>query len=196
MQDRIIGFRFGVRWVLLTAVGYLVGFTVGFVLGHSPLGYFMFGLSLGAATGFMQWLVLRRQIERSGWWVPANIVGLSLAWGLFEVVRNVWGDALENPQLESVGFALAFALGGGLNGLLQRRILRPAVRQAGWWVLASTAGWTLSLLGLAITEYTTMDDLPFVLLAGVILGIITGVALVLLLRQTTMTQVEENDHTP
>jgi hypothetical protein len=62
MTNRIIGLGFGVLWVLLTAVTY----TVGFVLGHFLLGNMMLWTSMGAVTGFLQWLLLRRQLERSG----------------------------------------------------------------------------------------------------------------------------------
>lgn len=43
MTNRIIGLGFGVLWVLLTAVGY----TVGFVLGHFLLGNMMLWISMG-----------------------------------------------------------------------------------------------------------------------------------------------------
>ncbi len=33
------------------------------------------GLGIGVTVGFSQWLLLRRQCRRAGWWVPANVVG-------------------------------------------------------------------------------------------------------------------------
>jgi hypothetical protein len=76
------------------------------------------------------------------------------------------------------------ALGGAVTGILQWLVLRGKVSRAGWWVLASIVGWAL---GIALwdsgwdagTEYETF------LMVGsrVVLGAVTGGALVWLLRQ-------------
>ena len=56
---------------------------------------------------------------------------------------------------------------------------------AGWWVLASTVGWAVSVAGLVIPGEEIMDFWALgVGLAGVVgLGAMTGLALVWLLRQ-------------
>ena len=47
-----------------------MGLTAGLVAGFAT-----FGAVLGASLGVMQWLVLRRQLSRSGWWILAGSVG-------------------------------------------------------------------------------------------------------------------------
>lgn len=71
-------------WLASTSVGWLVGFTVGVKL-VSSLGWtgVLFGLMVGATTGLilgvLQWLVLRKQVSKAGWWLPISIIGWTSA---------------------------------------------------------------------------------------------------------------------
>ena len=99
-------------WVLATTVGYFVGWNgaivlVGVVgwLGSNyvsgivgeTVGWILLWGSYGAIIGVPQWLVLRRQVARAGWWVLVSTVawvGGSLAigiasWALFGTVYGV-----------------------------------------------------------------------------------------------------------
>ena len=216
-----IGWRFGIRWVLLTVAGWTIGFPLGFVflavagwiIGlHEGSDSIMLKLGLDnaavvivevAVVSLMQWLALRRVIQRAGFWVLASIIGFTISSSIHGVVCHVYGypDDLGFP-LGALVWTLFFILGGTLTGLLQQRILRHQVRRSGWWVPASAAGWGLGVIGLAIacfvlpTILPIMRKAPFVLLlihqiilptvlgAG-LLGIVTGVTLIWLLRQPT-----------
>ena len=46
------------------------------------------------------------------------------------------------------------AVAGAILGLAQWLILRHAMRRAGWWILASTVGWTF---GNAITRWAVLQ---------------------------------------
>lgn len=67
-------------WVLATGLGWaagmLFGSWIGQGLGLTEIGL---GLSIGAVTGALlgvfQWLFLRRQVTRAGWWLPASLLG-------------------------------------------------------------------------------------------------------------------------
>jgi hypothetical protein len=103
-------------------------------------------------------------------------------------VCYVWGypDNLDH-FLGTVVWAMAFVVGGTLAGVLQQRILRRQVCHSAWWVPASAVGWGLSVIGLGIPSFFLPYGRPFIVLplvlAPVLLGIVTGGALIWLLRQ-------------
>ena len=66
---------------------------------------------------------------------------------------------------------LAGVLIGMTTGTAQWLILRREVYWAGWWYAISVVGWT-----------TGMARLPGVILTGVMVGVVTGIAVELLLR--------------
>lgn len=47
---------------------------------HLNATVFLIGALKGLCLGFFQWLVLRRYLQHSLWWIAATIVGASLAW--------------------------------------------------------------------------------------------------------------------
>jgi hypothetical protein len=89
-------------WVLVTALGACVAWTLGMIpstmlftapeSGAAAPGEMSdlmiytlaaaMGIALGAILGAAQWLALRRQVPKAGWWIPAN----ALAWMLGMVV--------------------------------------------------------------------------------------------------------------
>jgi hypothetical protein len=73
------------------------------------------GVSLfGTVVGVLQWLVLRRQVARAGWWVLASTVG----W----VVGMPLGDSVGGPAL---GAAYGAITGTALVLLLRQAPLSP-----------------------------------------------------------------------
>ncbi len=164
-----VGWRFGLRWVLLTAAGWVIGLPLGFVfvavagwiIGvHEDSDSIIFKLGLDNAAAFvcivavvslMQWLALRRVVRRAGFWVPATIIGFTISSSIHSVVCYVWGypDNLDH-FLSTAVWAMAFVAGGILAGVLQHRILRRQVCHSAWWVPASAVGWGLSVIGLEI----------------------------------------------
>lgn len=77
-------------WVLASIAGWTAGDalawrmywlirdTLGVAANYEFLA-FLQALSIGTSLGVLQWLLLRRQFPQSGWWVMANVVGLSVA---------------------------------------------------------------------------------------------------------------------
>lgn len=63
-------------WIPATAGGFLLGASLLVLQG--PLGENLGGviatIALGLVPGTLQWLLLRRQVARAGWWVLANTV--------------------------------------------------------------------------------------------------------------------------
>jgi hypothetical protein len=194
-----IGWRFGLRWVLLTTAGWAIGFPLGFILGELALDNAGIEICVGAMVGLMQWLVLRRVVKKAGFWVLASITGFIVSSSIHTAACYFWKIPDDLGHLPGVmAWTLSFILGGTLTGLLQQPILRRQVCRSGWGVPASAAGWGLSVIGLAIIYFILpvmgKGPAPFVLLlirnlivptvlgAG-LLGIVTGGVLIWLLRQ-------------
>ena len=91
------------------------------------------GLPLAAAVfGFGQWLVLRRFVRRSAWGIVGAALGLTVGYiGGFLVADG------------GTDFVVGLALMGLGSGVVQWLVLRQQYRGAGWWAVASVAGFTI-----------------------------------------------------
>ena len=203
-----IGWRFGLRWVLLTIAGWAIGFPLSFVfvavagliIGvHEGSILLKLGLDNAAAfvvvvavVSLMQWLALRRVVQRAGFCVLASIIGFTISSSIHGVVCHVYGYPDDLGPLGAVVWTLFFILGGTLTGLLQQRILRHQVRRSGWWVPASAAGWGLVVIGFGIVSKILGVRLQVVgeIASSGLLGIVTGVTLIWLLRQPTQQMLD------
>jgi hypothetical protein len=141
------------QWVLATTLGWLLGLVI---LGETGIG-----LTVGVA----QWLVLRTRLSRTGWWIIASAAGWLLGWAVL-----VSGLVLP-PGTSGLTTVLSGAVLGLALGLAQWVALRQMMPQAGWWVFASVAGWTVALTG--VLGQTVV---------GVVAGALTGFMLDFLLR--------------
>jgi len=81
------------------------------------LGGTVVGALGGAVVGILQWLVLRRQVSRAGWWVLASTVGL----GLSMAVAGAFLD-MELVGLLVGGAVLGAVTGGALVWLLRQPV--------------------------------------------------------------------------
>jgi len=143
-------------WALLFE--WMVATTLGWILG----GFVFAGLALAASgvfVGAFQAFVLKGRIPRPLRWVQYSVIGWVL--GYLLVVLGI------PPGLEALnGFVLGLAV-----GVAQWLILRRELNWAGWWIPFSVMGW---VTGLAI--------LPGFMLTGTMAGLLTGLALEILLR--------------
>ena len=194
-----VGWRVWLWWVLASTVGWAAGGYVGVAMGEGlsrgiiVTGYM--GVAAGVTVaGALQWLVLRRQVARAGWWVVTGIMSgavvgvlaVGLGWGVSVVGRLVggaawganWGPDWSADPGGDVGWVAGVAAGGTVLGVLQWLVLRRQVARAGWWVLASTVGWVVGGLVSGITDAAVGWAV-----LGAVYGAITGAVLVWLLRQ-------------
>jgi len=139
VEDNRVGWRFWLWWVLASTVGWFLGFLVGFIGGHAveeilpSYGNAAIGAGLGAGVGIMQWLILRRQVSRAGWWVLASIVGLAVAPVVGTAVALAGGYSITPESFGVlVGWIVVAAVGGAMAGIMQWLILRRQVSRAGW----------------------------------------------------------------
>lgn len=128
-------------WVLASTVGWAVGAGMGgavdLVVGGEGLNFALMVAVGGASVGIAQWLVLRRQVARAGWWVLTNtLVGGALGGAVDLVVGGLGGlDAsaglavLAIIPLLPVGGFLASAVYGVITGGVLVWLLRQPVTQ-------------------------------------------------------------------
>lgn len=70
-------------WVLATTGGWLLGMLLFLItVGNGSLNLGLMFLVMGLAIGSAQWLLLRRRLSQTGWWIAANVVG----WGLLALI--------------------------------------------------------------------------------------------------------------
>ena len=68
-----------------------LGFPVALVIADGAMRLvgipspILLGVLFGILSGILPWLVLRRQVARAGWWVPAHLLG-SLVGGAMGIV--------------------------------------------------------------------------------------------------------------
>ena len=108
-------------WVLATFAGWLLGVLLialpsWMSLIDLPLNNLdLILLLMGFAIGLTQWLVLRHQLPRAGWWIVANTLG----WGLLGWITP--GNSLDQYGLFTLGFLPACATAAVL-ALLMRQV--------------------------------------------------------------------------
>jgi hypothetical protein len=188
-------------WVGHTTLGYLLRVlivTAAPLPGSRDLALapVVGALSMGAVA-LLQWRVLRRYLLGLRWWswVLATIVGQLVATIVVIVAAAgalALGAGLVDPMdISALPLLTAVVLGGLLGaviGLAQWLTLRRYVRAASWWILAAFVA------GAATASVPLMPDLgiglgrtePLLrtqLMSALIVGAITGMALIWLLQQ-------------
>ena len=184
-QYAFVGSRFLLHWMLAS----ILGFAVGAAIGNAVTDW-AFTALFGAAGGFMQWLVLRRQIAGAGWWVLASTLGFAIAplAGIAGVmamsqVMSLDGNPMAAPMLLGVVF-------GVVGGILPWLVLRRQLARAGWWVpahlLGSLVGGALGIVTFHAVSAIGYYDFSWAMsgaMFGAGFGAVTGITLVWLLRQ-------------
>jgi len=206
-----IGTGFWLQWVLASMLGFAVGAAMGNAVANSippmackqsfsdslidrltnfpcilqtlDLDLALIVVILGLAGGFMQWLVLRRRIAGTGWWVPASTLGFPAALVIAVGAMRLGGDSVAVPILLGVLF-------GVLSAIMPWLVLRRQVARAGWWVpahlLGSLVGGAMGIVAFHVMALIGFYQFPWAAagaMFGAGLGAITGITLVWLLRQ-------------
>jgi hypothetical protein len=208
-----VGWGFWLRWTLISLIGFLLSFIGAFALGtlvgllavwRGVVGL-NFGISLaaalagvlvGGAIGFVQWLLVRRHLARSGWWILGSAIGA----GVGAAVALLVAGAANGPVAWLLGGLIGGLLGGAIIGYLQWRVLQDhfAPGNALWWIGGSAAAWALGLLvigmGMDSVASGTASIQPGIVQVGLlaVLGAVlasgvTGLVLMRLLRQPAAT---------
>ena len=127
------GLPFWFQWVLATAIGLGLGFEGYRIVSPASQGIFQVAIA-GIFVGFAQWIVLRKRVIQSGWWILATFSG----WALFDIL----GWIMASPMLGQ----MFLALGGLTIGISQWVFLRRHYSRAYLWILVSTFAWILGMI--------------------------------------------------
>jgi hypothetical protein len=179
-----VGWRFWLKWFLACLAGFVVGIPLfiglGLLLGDQPGSVVMenavTGVIHGAEFGIAQWLILRRQVPKVGWWVVASIVGFTIS---FPLTRMLFGELSSGLVVAGSAGAVVGAITGGLQWL----VLRGRVASSGWWVLASSVAWMISAVLGELGALAAGVDFVADLLRVVLGAALTGVGMLWLLRK-------------
>lgn len=131
------------NWILVTAAGaaiaWMIGGTINFIdagpwdAAERMRAILLGGLALGALLGTAQWLLLRRHVEDSLAWVPANALAWVVGTGLGVIALDSFPPDPAPLQLV-VSAALATLLPGAAAGLVTgftlRSLLQPEKQPA------------------------------------------------------------------
>jgi hypothetical protein len=175
------------RWTKATFWGWLIG-VVFILMLSSFLGsigiedmQFYLGVGMGAGVGLAQWWMLRKYVPITQNWIWLSVIGMSAPFAIIDLIPSV-----ETP----LKLALSVALGALTVGALQYLLLKKHLTKASLWFWACFIGWTLAVLATKIIDYTMLIrvtgymnlvlaflNLFIILAGGVILGVISGIAL-------------------
>jgi len=74
------------KWIIATSLGWVLGSSVILVGGFNNMDLIA-ALLIGITTGTAQWLILRKELLWSGWWIVISVVawttGMALLPGIF-----------------------------------------------------------------------------------------------------------------
>jgi hypothetical protein len=184
-----------IRWTLATALGLAAGLIAGLLLGdpvEAVVGMLLVTPVLtgivGMVFGTPQWLLLRRRLAASRWWIPASALGLGTGLALGVVAVEVAGILLtgERPNVLRLGplpraasMAVVGLTAGLCLGAAQWLVLRRRASRA--WIWRSCAAFGVALTAASLAVDTLLGGiagpaglLAFVLLTGLIAGGLTS----------------------
>lgn len=162
------GFTFWLIWVFGSGAAFTILLLVGFPLSTAILGllgyrgsaiddggpfmfYLTFSFALGGlGIGLVQWLLIRKRLKISGWWMVSWIIGMSLV--------SVISILLEDVTSQAISELVHNAIAGLVVGFIHYLILRRRRQWAASWFVAIVAsfvaaGATAFALSLFIEDF-------------------------------------------
>jgi hypothetical protein len=140
-------------------------------------------------TGFLQWLVLRRLLARSIWWILASGLGYAAGLLVFAAVVSAGIGVVggEESQWVILPFIVGSLLFGAMAGIAQSVVLRRSLAHSLLWVLTSAVGFSPAVVLYIIATRGNDVSVPVAVatgaVSGVVYGIVTAIALRSLFRQ-------------
>ena len=188
--------EFLVSWVIATGIGWPLALVPTFILAHIVNIVYpretnlVLGLGYGAIIGLAQWIVMKKFIPVSSKWILASTIGTGVPFVVAVILMETGGAADKWIQSEFLSWLLIGVSGGLITGMLQINTLKPHFAKAGWWVFFSALGW-----GLAWGSQRTGFAASWIL-GGVILGVITGIPLLWMIKSPALTIPQLNEKQP
>lgn len=197
--------RFWENWVLVTVIAELVGigviaaFTLQMGTANSDTTANTLLLSIGVAEGVIlgtaQWFILRHYVDHAMRWIFATAIGTLLGWALGVPISlalmvahgTIIGQI--DPMAILRGIVLLGAGMGLIVGYCQWLVIQNQVpRRSYAWMAASAIAWALGVCVAFLVSNSGMIGAGTIAVAisgaamGAVIGAITGLALVGLIR--------------
>jgi hypothetical protein len=181
-----IALRSGAAWRFWAGWGLaFLGFPLGGLAATAlvsgittPLEGVIGGAATGAVIGLAQWLVLRRRLALTPWWIAATAAGMGAGLGL--------GIALLGTDTAGSTLPLRGLVTGAGIGLAQFALLRGSTARAFVWPLVVACGWSIGWLVTRAAGIDLAADWPVFGASGALtFQLLTGLALAWLLPQAT-----------
>ncbi len=173
-------------WAIMTSVTTALGYTlfnlvdIGsmFSITSLPVIRALSGLVSGLISGAGQWVILRRYLQRAGWWVMASTIGAFLG-GL--TGGTIWAYLLANGLTSPPFGAISDLAGGLLGGFSQWLVLRRFVQAAEGWILIVAVAWAMGWLLNGVWSWDKGWGIQGAVV-GLVSGAITGAVLPMVLN--------------
>jgi hypothetical protein len=181
--------RFLVEWVILNIIGYVVGLWLGAtddnvitrLFGQSFPVLVLADMVNAGTFGLTQYLVLRRHFpesrQRLGWWIVTSAIGFTIGARLAVQYTGMLTMQILPADLvfgAIIGTALGLVQWAAIRGIGMLQAARPAL-----WIPVCIIAWAL-----AEGLYVRLGSGGLALMPwfGLLMSIITGIALVLWVR--------------
>lgn len=167
------GRSFWIGWALAFIGFPLGGIAAAALIGPitTPLAGALGGMVTGAVLGAVQWLVLRRRLLLSAWWIAATGMGMGAGLALSTALL---GTSTDGNALPLRGLITGAGIGIGQFVLLRvvsdRAVAWTLIVALGWaigWIITRAAGVDLSLQW---AVFGSSGALAFQLLTGLTLA--------------------------
>lgn len=197
-------------WVGIMAIAELIGLGIVFLAGvilnwlgmeYAVTVFHLVGLLEGIVLGVAQWFVLHHYVKHIKAWVIVTAIAAMVAWliGLqistlmvFSTTLDITLTAEMKAQTLLKGVFWLGAWVGGVLGCAQWFVLKSHIRRAVLWIVANALAWALGLvvafmmIGMMHFNYfsleTALAGAATGLTMGAVVGVITGIALIGLLK--------------
>ena len=113
-------------WILASAGGFAVAF--GAIGSVEEVVAITFAVGV-ASVGIAQWLVIRTEVPRSGWWVLASAVSIAAGFAIIFALPEAVGEAVSYGIAETIAAGIGGAVVGAISGAVLVWLLRQAAEE-------------------------------------------------------------------
>jgi hypothetical protein len=155
-------------WILVTTVGTTLAFGLSAIAIYKlkTMGGILWSiLLLGIVIGGMQWLLLRKHVQKAGWWILATLGGWAVtllvaarASVLLEITPEEFITNENNAGI-ALGIFVAGLLLGIVTGVLQWLVIRTVHDKSPLWIMFSSVGWIVGLFTGSVVGLSVYDVL-------------------------------------
>ena len=174
--SRTSSMKFVLQWTGLALLTFPIAGYVGWgIAGHvdGVVPALVGGGLTGLGVGFAQWLMLRREFDVGGAWIPAT--GIALAIGLAA------GAAVVDYETTALSLAIMGAISGAAVGIAQGALLRKTFSLWLAWAAAMPLLWAIAWLvsnaiGVDVSNQFTVFGASGSIAFGVLSGLLLAAA--------------------